>query len=396
MRWLRPAGVIAVKDLRRSLRSRAALIAGVIAPIGLALIIGLAFGGSGGSVKLHIGVVDADGSSVSAGIATGLLEQFPAGTPLEFSSVADVDTARSRVDDGDVGAAIVIPQGFGAAVAGSSPQPLQVLETADQRITGGVADSVASQIAARLSASRLAVATALAAGSQPPDAATIARISAEAASVEIPVSLTQEAPGRAWSPVAYFAPAMAMLFLFFSVGAGARSLLVERREGTLARVRAAPVSDAAILVGKTASVVFLGLASFATVWLVTTVVFRAHWGNPVGVAIVVVGVVLAIAGISMLVSGLATTDAQADGVTAIVAFTLALLGGNFLSPGSMPEVLRRLSLATPNGWALRALTELGAGRGGVSVAVPAFAVLVAIGLTCGAVGLLLTRRRVIA
>ena len=45
-----------------------------------------------------------------------------------------------------------------------------------------------------------------------------------------------------FSVIAYFAPGMAMLFLFFIIGDGARSIVAERKQGTLPRILAAPVS----------------------------------------------------------------------------------------------------------------------------------------------------------
>jgi hypothetical protein len=47
--------------------------------------------------------------------------------------------------------------------------------------------------------------------------------------------------------MAYFAPGMAMIFLFFVMGAAARSLLTERSEGTLARMLAGPTTPSGVL-----------------------------------------------------------------------------------------------------------------------------------------------------
>jgi ABC-2 type transport system permease protein len=187
---------------------------------------------------------------------------------------------------------------------------------------------------------------------------------------------------------------MAILFLFFTVGAGARSLIVERQEGTLQRIRAAPVTDGQILLGKTIAVMALGLASLLVVWLATSKLFKARWGDPVGVLVVIVAVVIAVAGISMLVSAAARTEPQAEALTSATAFVLALLGGNFLSPGSMPDLLAKLSLLTPNGWALRSFTQLGAAQASVVDVLPAVGIMLGIGVVAGALGLRGLRRKV--
>ena len=64
----------------------------------------------------------------------------------------------------------------------------------------------------------------------------------EAVSSPPPITVEQGEVDGTFSVMAYFAPGMAMLFLFFIIGNGARSIVVERREGTLPRILAAPVS----------------------------------------------------------------------------------------------------------------------------------------------------------
>ena len=117
------------------------------------------------------------------------------------------------------------------------------------------------------------------------------------------------------------------------------------------------------MAGKTLSVAVLGLAGFVTVWAVTALVFGARWGDPVAVGVVIVATVLAVGGVATLVASLARTDQQADAYTSAVTFVLALLGGNFVGPGAAPELLRQLSLLTPNGWSLSAFTDLSADAG---------------------------------
>ncbi|MEI2697594.1 MAG: ABC transporter permease [Microthrixaceae bacterium] len=385
--------VVVGNDLRRRLRDRTFYIQGILAPLVMATIVGLAFGG-GFSFEATIGVADADGSSMSRGLVDGLLSANDKGSPVTFERV-DADDVDDRVDSGDVDAVIVLPSGFGESVTGTSPEPITVVVDAGKRITADVTTSVADRMASRLDGVRLAVNAAVRTGPQPPDAERIQQVVAEAQAVEQSIGVTHDSIGGAYSPIAYFAPSMGMLFLFFTIGAGARSLLTERQQGTLSRLRSAPVSDAQILLGKTGGVLVLGLASFVVLWAVTSSVFHAAWGDPLAVLLVIVGVVFATAGISIFVTAIARTDAQAEGLTSMVAFVLALLGGNFMSPGSSPPLLEKLSMFTPNGWALRALTDLGAGGAGVIDVLGSVAVMIGIGLVAGVIGIRMLARRVL-
>lgn len=69
-----------------------------------------------------------------------------------------------------------------------------------------------------------------------------------------------------------------------------------------------------------------------------------------------------------------------------VAFALALLGGNFLGPGAAPELLARLALLTPNGWALRGFTDVAVDAATTGELVRTLAVLTATGVGFGGVG----------
>jgi len=385
--------VIAGNDLRRRMRDRTFYIQGIVAPLAMATIIGLAFGG-GFSFKATIGVADGDGSDMSRALVEQLVAATEKGSPVTFKRI-DAGDAHKRVESGAVDAVIVLPAGFAESLTGSDPEPIGVVVDAGQRITADVTASIAKRLASRLDGVRLAVQAAIRTGPQPPDPDRIQQLVAEAQTVEQTIEVTQKPIGGAYNPIAYFAPSMGMLFLFLTIGAGARSLLTERRQGTLDRLRAAPLSDAQILLGKTGGVLVLGLASFLVLWVITSSVFRAAWGDPLAVLIVIVGVVFATAGISILVTAIAKTDAQAEGMTSMVAFLLALVGGNFMSPGANPPVLRKLSMFTPNGWALRALTDIGAGGAGPVDVLGPVGVMLGIGVVAGLVGIGALTRRVL-
>jgi ABC-2 type transport system permease protein len=125
--------------------------------------------------------------------------------------------------------------------------------------------------------------------------------------------------------------------------------------------------------------------------IVGTIVLGADFGNPVAAAAVIFAAVFAAAGVMTFVGGLARTPEQAGALQSIVALTLAMLGGTFVpisdDAGSVLEFLRYL---TPNAWYLRGLADVSGGA--FAEAFTAAAILVAIGLVSGTVGLILTAR----
>lgn len=174
-----------------------------------------------------------------------------------------------------------------------------------------------------------------------------------------------------------------MFFVFFVVAFGPSSLLLERDQGTLARLYAAPIPPAAILLGKALGVFVLALVSIATMWAVTSLVFRADWGNPLGVALVALAFVAAAAATTALIATFAGCREQVEGITNIVVFTFGLLGGSFIELETLPEPVQWTSLLTPNGWAVRAFSDLSAGAG-VAAVLPAVGALVTFAVVASA------------
>jgi ABC-2 type transport system permease protein len=383
MSQLRAALVVAATDLRRRLRNRSFVIQALVGPIVLATIISLAFGG-GDDFDATIGLVDADGSPESEEFVAGVVDA-DAGS-LEFVALDSADEARDQVEDGDLGAAVVVPAGFTASLQTGEPGDLEVVTSSDRAVSAEVARAVASGFVDRANAARLAAVTAVATGAAPPSAG-------EMAAVDLPVDVATTGTGGDASPAAYFGPAMGLLFLFLSVGAVARDLLTDKRTGLLDRLRAGPVSDAAILAGKGLAVVVTCVSSLLIIWLMTSVLLGADWGDPAAVVLLVVAVSLTIGGAAGLVAAVARTDQSADTLASVVGFVFALIGGAFIPPGALPEALQRLALLTPTGWALRGFADLSAGGATVAGIVPNLVALLVWAVIAGVLAARLLPRR---
>ena len=94
----------------------------------------------------------------------------------------------------------------------------------------------------------------------------------------------------------FYGAAMAIMFVFFATQYGALALLAERRDGTLARLLAAPVAPAAIVLGGSLAGMVLGLVAMTTLVVATTVLVHASWGPPVLLAVLLIAAVIAATG----------------------------------------------------------------------------------------------------
>ncbi|MDN3027813.1 ABC transporter permease [Streptomyces sp. S.PB5] len=368
---------IAAKDLRQRLRDRSAWVIVFLAPVLISGLMAMAFSNNS-EFRANIGVVDLDRGPAAAGLTQVLDSPELEGT-VDVRPYGDEAAARRAVDAGDVHAAIVVPKGFTAALGGGTASPVAVLDSVDFGLQAQLARAVTESYVAQVNADRLSVATAVAAGAPREDRAELA---AEAALLRLPEQVrAQGLPDDPLKVISYFGPSMGMFFVLFTVGFGARGYFIEQQQGTLDRIAAAPVGRGALLIGKSLSTFVYSLAGLATVTLVSWLAFGARWADPVGVAALSTGMAVAVVCLTALVIALARTERQAEGLASVVVFALVLLGGNFVF-ASGTSLMRRLTLFTPNGWALRGFTDLGTGvRGWAAVGAP----LLGIAAFCAAV-----------
>ena len=382
--------VIAVKDLRQKLRDRSVLLMAVLAPLGLAFLFSTMIPNQD-TFHTTYAVVNLDGGEIAKGLVDGPLAGLAAAGVADLVTTATEADARAAVDAGDVSAAIVIPAGFTEAVRAGAPAQLLVIG-GPSSLSAEVARSVLAAFGSQVTAVQVAVGTALAASGDTPDPALAGELAAAALAAPAPIVLTAgETADRTASSKTYYGASMAVLFVFFAAQFGVLSLLAERRNGTLARMLAAPIAPATILLGKVLVSMVVASISMTVIVLATTFLMGADWGDPLAVAALVLAIALAASGIATLIVGFARTEEQAGSFIAVVALTLAVFGGSFFPMSQAPEGMAALSLVTPHAWFIRGINDLAAG-GGIAVVAPSLAVLVAIGMVTGGIGLLRARQ----
>ncbi len=391
---MRSAVLICVKDLKARFRDRSALLIGIVVPLGLAFIFNSIFSGiSGDSKAIQLGVVALDRGPIAQQFVSQVLGAVGRSGLIAVQQESSVAGARALTAKGTLNAVIVIPADFSARVEANQPASMRVIGNVDSPISSEVARSIAESYAADLNRVRLSVATVVAHGGGNSGAPSPGRLAALAAAAAAPVAVRDvSAKSKELDQKSFFAAGMAVFFLFFTVQFGVTSLLEERSDGTLARLLAAPITRTSILGGKLLTSFLLGVISMVVLVVATSLLFGASWGNPAGVAVLIVAAILAAMGIMALIATLAKNAEQAGNWQSVVAVVLGLLGGTFFPVSQAPGVLSKLTFAAPQAWFLRGLGDLRGG--GISVVwLPALAML---GFAVVTGGIAMTRLRHIA
>lgn len=154
-------------------------------------------------------------------------------------------------------------------------------------------------------------------------------------------------------------PSYVVMFAFFVVLTAGWLFVAERRQGTLLRLRAAPLSRGQILLGKLIPCFALSLFQGAFLLAAGRLVFGMSFGpQPLGLAAVVVATSCAAVGLALLVASLARTETQVAIYGTLLVLVLAGMSGCLMPRELMPEEMKQLSRLTPHAWALDAYSQL--------------------------------------
>jgi ABC-2 type transport system permease protein len=343
---------IAVANLRRTFRTRTNIFFVFVFPMVLILILGATFGGSSSP---RLGVVQGRGP-----LAAALVRQLERTPHLTVVSVADPAALLIAVEHGNLRAGLVIPPGYDAAVRAGHDVALRYMARPDQssQQLGETVRGAVSQQAALLGAARFAV-TEHSAASFSAGLAAARRISPAVPSV----SVTQTTAGTtlfsktlgqfdegAWTEL--------LLFLFLIALTGAVALIETRRLGLSRRMLATPTSPGTVIAGETLGRVLIAIVQAAVIILGSALLFGVNWGQPIGVAAVVILFALVAAGAGILLGTLFRNEQQAVGVSLLLGLGLGALGGCMVPLEVFSPTMKRVAHITPQAWGNDAFARL--------------------------------------
>ncbi|MGA2133493.1 MAG: ABC transporter permease [Bryobacteraceae bacterium] len=379
---------IVLNGFRALRRDRGALILSFILPIAFFSIFAFIFGGMGGGTpRVSVLVVDEDRSAVSARLVQALLKEASLDarthaeakkgqpTPPDYTAA----TAEAAVKRGDASAALIIPQGFGAAPIAFGP--------ATNRPTIKLLHDSSDPVAAQMVAGMLqkTVMTAM------PD--VMARMGMkyfeqfsgsltpeQRRNIESSLSMVRsgsssgggnnaggslvaldirDVVGEKRSMISFYAAGIGVMFLLFTASAAGGSLLDEAESGALDRILSARVSMTTLLAGKMAYSALLAFLQLTLMFLWAAAVFHLDLFTHVpGFIVMTAATAFAVASFGMVLASLSHTRAQAGAISTLLILTMSAIGGSMFPRYFMPEAMQKVGLITINAWAIDGYTKV--------------------------------------
>ena len=406
--------LIGLKDLKLVFRDKAALIFMLLAPFLLTLGMGFVtgqFGGSGSGISnIPVVIVNQDGGQ----LGNALVELFQSRdlSDLVVATVVDDPAfAHQQVDEDKAAAAIIIPAGFTDSIIPPAGQidasptvQLMIYNNPTRPTSAGVVKTILEEFINRLEVGRAGgtvivtqlISHGLIAPSQAAAvAAQVGQQQVESLDENRIIKLTSNVASQStvnFNPLAYMAPAMALMFLMYTVSNGGRTLLVERNQGTLPRLLVSPTGSAQVLGGKIFGIYLAGVVQMLILIVGSTMFFQLQWGDPLAVFVLVLAAVFGACGWGMLITSLAKRPGQISAIGSALMLTFGVLGGSFINLDVMPTWVQWVSKITPNAWGLDGFSVLALG-GGLGLILKPILGLLVMGLVLFAVSLLLFNRR---
>jgi ABC-2 type transport system permease protein len=341
------------KELLLLLRDWHALLLLFVMPAGFILVMSLALQGrfaADQGVSLSYYLVDQDQSAASQ----GLVHQLADTQELKRQEKdALVDILRYEVNADKVQFLVVIPKGFGVALDGTAPLPVQL------QSGPGVEPAVSELFTARLQGllAELYLSKRLGAlgASMPDPAGAKSLLHAESlyTSGARPSSVQQNVP--AW-----------LLFAMFFIAIPLSTTWVqERSQGTYARLRTMGVFPAQLLAGKLLPYLSITLVQAVLMLAVGVWIVPLLGGGqltlghaPIALLLITFASGFAAVSYALLVANLVSTAEQATIFTGVANLLMAAIGGVMVPRFVMPAAMQSISLHSPMAWGLEGYLDV--------------------------------------
>ncbi len=395
---------IAWKDLLILFKDRNALVGAFLLPIVFIVVFlgvsGLSASGGGDkteTTRMPLAVVNNDPAGPTA---LSLIDNLGSHGNIAVTEYAEAD-ARAKLAAQEIERLLVIPAQFSADLAAGTPTTLSLENNSLDRGTNeavymavvGVTRTMSLEQQIVGSLQQLSDMQQASASFDPATSAALAIPIAQrqfATSQDRPLVTVARSQPRSLgqgeqveiSGVQLGVPGFAVLFIFLTAQITARSIYDEKRTGTFRRLMVAPLGKWSMLIGKlipnfvvvVLQVVFLFAAGMFLLPLMGLDALRL--GNDIpALVILVLTVALCCTSLGILIAAVARTEAQIGGISGVVLWVLAFLGGSFIPLFLLNDSMATLGQITPHYWAVTGFYDLLTRGQGLGAIVDSLAVL---------------------
>ena len=373
---------IALLQTRIYLTDRADLAFSLLLPVA---IFALSYGAFGGQDQFHgtARVVNEDQTGVYSSLLVERLEGMD-NLDVELLSASDADKGLDRAD---LLMVLVIPEDFSSRLAGGERAQLVFKQRGnggdEGQIVASIVAGVAEQIAQDLQVLGLVSHALQGTGIQPGTIEITVQGLLESERRSPTVAVSEETVGASADPVTFFLPGILTMFVLFAITMTARSLVEERKKGTLERLLTSRLRLGELFFGKFLANFSRGFIQTLILLLLSYAVFQLFTPLSFLESLVVAIVFIAAASsLGLIMASIARTEDQAVWVAVVFTMIMVILGGTFfeIAESGVMNVLSKLSINTYANDAFKTIIAEGGSLGDAALELGVLAGVAVVGL----------------
>jgi len=340
--------IVALREVRTYLQDKADLAFSLLLPIA---IFALMYGAFGGQSMFHgtAYVVNED----QAGIYSALfLERLGEVENLDVEPLS-MDEADSKLERSDLLMILYIPKAFSDELNSGNSAQLVFKQRGNGGQEGqivaslvrGLAEEMNQQFQVRSGVENALVGTNI---SQYRIETTVQKFLDREREYPI-VGVREETVGSSPDPVNQFLPGLVTMFVLFAITLSARTIVEERKKGTLERLLTTRLSVGQLFVGKFLSGISRGFVQTLILLALAYLVFQLF--TPLSfVECLVIALIFAAAAsaLGLVIASIARTEDAATWIAVCLTMIMVMLGGTFftISEGSVLYAFSKVSINT--------------------------------------------------
>ncbi len=396
------------KDLKLFFTDRRSVLLTFLLPVILITLFAFAFGGIGGSSKpapVKLLVADLDQSNSSESIAAKL-------DSLEGLVVIpqSLEKAERSIKTGKYPAVLIFHPGFEAAVHSGEELPLELMYDRSREAEIGMLQpvlmgTVMSAIGKERVASNISrflnnnygflgeetkdkIIQDVQGGENDPTSSMMQS--------EIKMTSIVGNPKEANLGLIQATAGTAILMLLFSVAGLGTSILEEKENGTLSRLRYSPISSSTILYGKMLFTYFIAILQLVVMFLFARLAFGLDiMADVPALVLMILATGFAVSSFGIFLAAVSKSRQQAQSLSTLIILVMSAIGGSMIPLFVMPAIMRKIAVFSVNYWGIQGFYDIFWRGLPLSAILPKIFVLLGIGVVMTFISLRLFKRNLL-
>lgn len=332
--------LVVSNSLKATFRKKENIIIYVFLPL-LGVILSLLLYGTSGASTLRVGLVNHDNGTISEDLK-GVLSSKEG---IQVSDVED-EAINSLLLDMNIDLAVVIPEGFSKSVYSGDIKDVEIVSLKGQETTAWIMQLLNNYT------DTLAKLSAASAGDSVLFDKMLDQYKDSPDKLNV-VVLKDKRVGKLMTSTSI---GFLIMFMMYGVNFTSSIILKEKRTRTYYRICTAPVNSRQYIAANAITSLMITLIQIILIMLIMRFVFRIDTGlsgASMFIILFMFGVVAV--GIGLALTAFSGSSYMASTLSTLVTTPTCMLGGCFWEVELMPKFMQRISLFTPQRWALDAV-----------------------------------------